>query len=339
MPSKPSVEAAQRHVTACPETLAVRPVASEGRLGYGRTRMERAPAVDAVIVSYNNESTLPACLAPLLDPVAVTAYVVDNASSDGSCAVASGLRVTLFPQDENRGFAAGCNVGWRAGTAPYVLFLNPDARLDSGSLESLRGVLEREPAVGIVGPRIVASDGSLDFSQRRFPRLRSTYAQALFVHRLLPSARWVDELVTDPAAYDRVGSPDWVSGACLLIRRELLERLDGWDEDFFMYCEDKDLCRRARDAGYDVRFDPFATCIHTGGVSAPRPQLLPVLATSRIRYAAKHEGRVRSFAYRVAIAIGALTHIVAARGGVATRRGHLSALRRVVALQRRAQPT
>jgi len=301
--------------------------------------MKPAPAVDAVVVSYNNESTLPACLAPLVDSGAVTAYVVDNASSDRSCAVASGLRVTLLPQDENRGFAAGCNIGWRAGSAPFVLFLNPDARLDVASLDALRDVLEQEPSVGIVGPRIVASDGSLDFSQRRFPQLRSTYAQALFVHRLLPNARWVDELVTDPAAYDQAGSPDWVSGACLLARRELLEQIEGWDEVFFMYCEDKDLCRRVRDAGYEVRFDPSARCVHVGGVSAPRPQLLPVLATSRIRYAAKHEGPVRSFAYRVGIAIGALTHIVAARGGGGTRRGHLTALRRVVALQRPAQPT
>lgn len=298
--------------------------------------MEGAPAVDAVVVSYNNESTLPTCLAPLLDSGCVTAYVVDNASSDGSCDAVSGLPVTLLPQAENRGFAVGCNVGWRAGSAPYVLFLNPDARMGSESLESLHDILEREPAVGIVGPRIVASDGSLDFSQRRFPRLRSTYAQALFVHRLLPNARWVDELVTDAAAYDEAGSPDWVSGACMLVRRDLLERLEGWDEVFFMYCEDKDLCRRARDAGYEVRFDPSATCLHVGGVSAPRPQLLPVLATSRIRYAAKHEGRLSSFAYRVGIALGALTHIVAARGGVATRRGHLTALWRVVALQRHA---
>src|SRR6266511_3110398 len=135
---------------------------------------------------------------------------------------------------------------------------------------------------GGVAPRIVHTDGTLDYSQRRFPRLRSTYAQALFLHRLFPRATWTDEVIREDEAYARRGSPDWVSGACMLMRRSVLEELNGLDEGFFMYCEDIDLCRRLRRAGYDLVFEPDARVLHEGGASAPRTSLLPVLASSRL---------------------------------------------------------
>ena len=99
----------------------------------------------------------------------------------------------------------------------------------------------------------IHDDGSLDFSQRLFPRLRSTYAQALFLHRVFPRATWTDELVRDEDAYARRGSPDWVSGACILVRRDALVELGGLDEGFFMYCEDIDLCRRLQVVGLRAR--------------------------------------------------------------------------------------
>ena len=102
----------------------------------------------------------------------------------------------------------GCNAGWRAGTGEYVLFLNPDARIDPAPLERLADVLDSDPAVGIVAPRILQPDGSLDYSQRRFPRLGSTYAHAFFLHRIFRGAL-DDELVQDARAYERPGSPEW----------------------------------------------------------------------------------------------------------------------------------
>jgi hypothetical protein len=111
-----------------------------------------------------------------------------------------------------------------------------------------------------------------------------------------------------------------------MVRRDLLEALGGFDEGFFMYCEDKDLCRRIRAAGYDVRFEPEAVARHEGGASAPRASLLPVLAESRVRYARKHSGRVTAAAERAGVGLGALTHMVVSKGGRAARSGHASAL-------------
>ena len=282
--------------------------------------------VDAVVVSYNSREHLRACVAPLTEIDGVRTFVVDNASSDGSVASIDDLRVTVLAQSENRGFGAGCNAGWRRGDSPYVLFLNPDASVDASSLQRLVEVLEREPDVGLAGPRILESDGSLAYSQRRFPRLRSTYARALFLHRIFPRASWADELVRDASAYETPASPDWVSGACMLVRRSVLEQVGGFDERFFLYCEDKDLCRRIRAAAYDVCYEPQATVRHRGGASAPRARLLPVLARSRVEYARKHCGGLRAVLERAGVALNELTHAVVSRGGREQRAGHLSAL-------------
>jgi GT2 family glycosyltransferase len=285
--------------------------------------------VDVVIVSYNSAESLRAAVTGVLNLAGVTVIVADNASRDDSLGVIADLDVVALPLEHNGGFAAGCNAGWRAGASDYVLLVNPDAEIDAAALEVLVDVLEREPGVGAVGPRIVGLDGSLEYSQRRFPRLISTFAQALFLHRFFPRAAWVDELVRDPAAYEAAGSPDWLSGACLLLRRSVLEALDGLDEGFFMYGEDVDLCKRVRDAGYDLRYDPSAVVVHEGGASAPRPTLFPVLAASRLRYARKHTPRAAPFV-RLGIALGELTHILLSSGGSAGRIGHARALQRVL---------
>ena len=283
------------------------------------------PLVDVVVVSYNSSAELPGCVEPLLAAPEAHVIVVDNASPDGSLAAVRELPVTAIQLSRNGGFATGVNAGWRAGSAPYVLILNPDARIDADSLRALVRTLE-EPHVGAVAPRIHHEDGSLDFSQRLFPRLRSTYAQALFLHRVFPRARWTDELVRDEDSYARRATPDWVSGACILVRRDALVELGGFDEAFFMYCEDIDLCRRLRSSGYELVFEPAASVVHLGGASAPRAALLPALAASRVRYARKHRGRIVAFLERVGVGLGAATHALVGRGGRATRAGHARAL-------------
>jgi N-acetylglucosaminyl-diphospho-decaprenol L-rhamnosyltransferase len=294
------------------------------------------PDVDVVVVSYNSAEELRSCVEPLAGLPDVNVMVVDSASTDDSVASVSDLPVTVEALKENRGFAHGCNAGARLGNAPYVLLLNPDARLDKPSLDRMVATAEADSALGAVAPRIQDVDGTLDWSQRRFPQLRSTFAQALFLHRFFPLAPWTDELVRDAAAYDRPASPEWASGACLLVRRTALERLGGLDEGFFLYCEDMDLCRRLRGQGLDIRYDPGAICIHEGGASAPRSSLLPVLAASRIRYARKHQPRHVALLERLGVVLGGLTHAVVTRGGRATRRGNLRAVAR--ALSPRPRP-
>jgi N-acetylglucosaminyl-diphospho-decaprenol L-rhamnosyltransferase len=282
--------------------------------------------VDVVVVSFNSRTHLRECLEPLAAEDDFHVFVVDNASQDASLEAIRDLPVTAIAQGQNHGFAHACNIGFREGHAPYVLFLNPDARIESSALRNLAHVLDADPRIAAVGPRILTDNGSLDFSQRRFPRATSTFAQAFFLHRLLPHAAWTDELVRQPSSYETRSTPDWLSGACLLVRRSLLEALGGWDDGFFLYCEDMDLCARIWAAGAEIAYEPSATAQHRGGASAPRPSLFPTLASSRIRYACKHRGRLGVATERVGIVVGSLTHAVAGRGGWPPRLGHVRSL-------------
>lgn len=283
-------------------------------------------AVDVVVVSYNSRAHLRACVAPLSSLAGCEVTVVDNASADGSLAAIADLPVRAMPRTTNGGFAVACNEGWRAGSAPSVLFLNPDATIDEGSLRALESVLEVDPAVAAVAPRIAHPDGTLARSLRRFPTPRSTFAQALFLHRLFPRSAWSGEVVADENAYEGPCSPEWVSGACLLVRRSALVELGGWDEGFFLYGEDVDLCRRLRDAGHELRFEPAARAVHHEGASSTSSSSLPLLAVARIRYASKHGGRRAAVLERLGVALWALTRVLVSRGGAGGRLGHLRAL-------------
>jgi N-acetylglucosaminyl-diphospho-decaprenol L-rhamnosyltransferase len=282
--------------------------------------------VDVVIVSYNSRDRLRACVERLCRNPDVHVIVVDNDSADGSLEVIADLPVDAVAQSTNLGFAHGVNVGWRRGRSPYVLLLNPDARIGGPAVAELVSVLESDRDAAIAAPRILHEDGTLDHSQRRFPRLRSTYAQAFFVHRLFPVATWTDEVVRDRRAYMRRTRPEWASGACLLVRRSTIEALQGLDERFFLYCEDKDLARRAQTLGQHVVYEPAAFAVHTGGASTPGGGLQPVLAASRIAYARKHRGTVAALLEQLGVGLGALSHLAVPFSGRARRRGYAAAL-------------
>ncbi|HEU0023999.1 MAG TPA: glycosyltransferase family 2 protein, partial [Thermoleophilaceae bacterium] len=225
-------------------------------------------AIDAVIVSYRSAATLRGCVARLAAMPDVNVTVVDNASPDDTLGTIADLRVDMVRSWRNGGFSYGCNLGATRGSAPFLLFLNPDARIDAPALHTLCETLDANPRAALVGPRIVEDADRLAWSQRRFPRQRSTFAQALFLHRVLPRAVWTDEVIRDPGLYTRPGTPEWVSGACMLVRRGAFEAVGGFDESFFLYCEDTDLCRRLWDAGHTVRFEPAARVVHVGGASS-----------------------------------------------------------------------
>jgi hypothetical protein len=288
-------------------------------------------SVDVAVVSYGSAGSLRACVEPLAGQPGIEVYVVDNASPDDAVERVADLPVHVIRAGRNGGFSFGCNLGAAAGSGDHVLFLNPDAVLSSADLASMVAVLEAEASVGLVGPRILGGEGDLLLSQRRLPRVRRTLAQALFLHRLAPDATWAGEEIRDPAAYDAPGEPGWLSGACLLVRRSAFEAIGGFDESFFLYCEDTDLCLRLRAAGYGIRYEPGATARHLEGSSAPRSELVAIHARSRLRYAVLHYRRPTALLERVAVGLWALTHAaVALPRRRAAGRGHVAALRVVL---------
>ena len=282
-------------------------------------------SVDVVVVSYNSRQHLRECVAGLAHDDDLHVIVVDNASSDDSLETVADLRVETSQLAQNRGFSAGCNAGARLGSAPYVLLLNPDARIDPEGIHVLLRRLASDSRVGLVAPKTTDLSGTLLYSRRRFPRLVSTYSRALFLHRLFPHAAAFDECLRDGTGYERRGEVEWVSGSCMLIRRSLLDELNGLDEGFFMYYEDTDLCRRVWDAGFTVEYDPSAVCAHVGGASAPRAALLPAMARSAARYASKHAPR-RALMFRLGLALEAAVRVVVSKPGTARGRGHARAV-------------
>lgn len=284
------------------------------------------PDVDVVIVTYNSARTVEACLGGLVNEPGLRVTVVDNASADATVEVLDRFPIELLPQRANIGFGAGCNIGWRHGRAPNVLFLNPDAVIDNASVRALVDVLERDESVGIVAPKFLYPDGRLALYLRRFPSLSSTFGRAFFLHKLFPRASRLEEVVGDERVYEKAGRHDWVPGACMLVRRTVLERLEGFDERYFMYCEDKDLCKRAAEIGLYVWYEPRGICVHESGASQPRSSLLPVLAASRLRYARLHESRPIAGLHRLGLVLESLTRLLLSRGGSAARAGHVRAL-------------
>ena len=296
------------------------------------------PAVDIVIVSYRSRGRLAGCVGPLIghDDIAVT--VVDNASPDNSLDAVAGLPVNSIALKQNFGFAYACNRGAESGEAASILFLNPDAHTYPEAVRAMERLLADDPSLGAVAPRIFGADHHLDFSQRRFPSAARTYARAVFLQRVFPRRAWSDEVIRDVSAYERTGFPDWVSGACILARRSAFEAVGGFDERFLMYSEDADLCRRLWDAGYRIRFAPKAIVTHEGGASGPRPDLLSLLAASRVRYAEKHHGTWGAQLERVGLVLESAVRVVVSRGGLSARAGHLRAIATLLGWREAALP-
>jgi GT2 family glycosyltransferase len=290
--------------------------------------MTREAIVHAVIVSYRSADTLRGCVEPLTTMPGVAVTVVDNDSPDNSVETIEDLGVDIVRSPRNGGFSYGCNLGAARARAPFLLFLNPDARIELDDLQALIAALEDDPKAGLVGPKVFEG-GELAYSIRRFPRNRSTFAQALFLHRLWPLAEWSDELVRDDGAYAQGGPVDWLSGACMLIRRDLFESLGGFDERFFLYCEDMDLCRRVWNSRHSVRYVSSAMVDHVGGASSGAGETQPILARSRVLYVRKHYPPISARVHAFGVALGEATHAVTAIQRPRSRRGHLAAVRAV----------
>jgi GT2 family glycosyltransferase len=293
-----------------------------------------APRLAVVVVSFEARETLLAGLGALRahSSFPLELVVVDNASTDASAEAvrARHPEALVIANAENAGFARACNQGWRASRAPIVLFLNPDAEVTPGAVETLARVLESRPAVGAAGARTRGSDGTIQVSTG--PDL--TPLAELRQRRLVlgVARRKVHALAEAEALHAREHEPAWVSGSCLVARRAALEAVGGFDERFFLYEEDADLCRRLREAGWRVVFTPEAEVKHHLGRSmskAPRRARLEY-HRSHLLYYGKHNGRLSRAALRILLAArAALAWLHANVSGDAPGRADAAALLRL----------
>lgn len=236
--------------------------------------------VSIVILNYNTCEHLRACLQALLDEGSTTlsngalqaeVFVVDNASSDGSAdmVAAEFPWVRLIRSPRNGGFAHGNNQALKLARGSAVLLLNPDALVPDGAIVRFVELLDSHPEAGIIGPKLVKEDGSMHLACRRsFPTPEIAFYRVSGLSRLFPNSprfgrynlTFVDEDVSIEV--------DAVCGACMLVRRDVLDTTGLLDERFFMYGEDIDWCLRAHKAGWTVRYEPSVVVTHLHGAAS-----------------------------------------------------------------------
>ncbi len=225
--------------------------------------------------------------------------VVDNASEDGTAAAlaAEFPWVRLLAAGENLGFTAGNNRGYAEAGGRFIYFLNPDTELlpagDEGQgLWALYAAVQADSSVGLAGPQLIYADGSVQSSRRRFPARLTGFVESTWLGRLWPGNPWARRLHMDDWHAPFAHNVDWVVGAAMLARREALEQVrpagqqGPFDEGFFMYSEELDLCRRLHQAGWRVRYVPGAQVRHHEGRSSEQVTAARHIHfnTSKVRY-------------------------------------------------------
>lgn len=226
--------------------------------------------VSAVVVNYNAGELLLACVRSLLAEDPAEVVVVDNGSHDGSVrALAAVPQVRVLETGRNRGYGGGANLGAGETGAPYLLVCNPDLVVTRGALATLVARLEADATLGVVGPMLRDSHGEVYPSGRDFPRLADAVGHA-FVGLFWGGNPWTRRYRHLGGDQHRSRRADWVSGAFMLLRRDAFAAVGGFDEAFFMYMEDVDLCWRLRRAGWGCAYEPAAEVHHEQGHSTSR---------------------------------------------------------------------
>lgn len=272
--------------------------------------MTSPPDLSVVVVNWNTRDLLKQCLHSVRETVGelnVESIVVDNASTDGSSAMVRREfpEVRLIENVENVGFARANNQALQISQGRLVLLLNSDTVVRAGALQAMCHFMDQHPEAGIVGAKLLNPDGSFQASYLDFPTILSevlllTKLYLLFYPPCFPSYSL--------ARSREIREADWVSGACLAIRRAALEQVGGLDEDYFMYSEEVDWCWRVKQAGWKIFYIPQAEVLHWGGQSMKR---IPVHKRARVYkgkvlFFRKHRGPGYAAAFRLILLLSTI---------------------------------
>ena len=256
--------------------------------------------LSVVILNWNAEDYLRACLRSIVAQThrhTMQIIVVDNLSLlDNSAQMVREEfgQFELLALDRNTGFAGGNNLGLARARGRYVLFLNPDTIVHENAFDALIEWMDAHPEVGACGPQIVNPDGTLQASCRAFPSLGAGFFRNTPLGRLWPNNPWTRGYLMEGFDHNRASAVDWLSGCALLIRRAAIKEIaiagKLWDEDFFMYCEDVDVCYRLKAHGWPRFYAPIATITHRIGASSDWAQgaMIRRFHASMLRFAFKH---------------------------------------------------
>jgi GT2 family glycosyltransferase len=272
---------------------------------------EQRPDLTICIVNWNVRDDLRQCLLSLranLDAGTVTAQivVVDNASADDSVAMlrAEFPEAELVLNSDNRGFAGANAQAFAVARGRYVLMLNPDTIMPLGGLQTLVCFGDAHPEAGAIGPKLLNRDGSLQHSCRRFPTITAALFRNTVLGRLFPHTRAAEVYLMADFDHAHEAQVDWVSGACMMLRKEALDQIGGVDTGFFWGSEDVDLCWRLHKAGWDVVYSPEPAVMHIIGRSTDMVPVATVVRTHRSMYRLYSKHLAHNFISRSLVWLG-----------------------------------
>ena len=273
--------------------------------------------ISIVIVSWNTKQILAECLDSLLptfnrlnnDAKAVEVIVVDNASSDGTISLLKDSYdwVTLVDTGENLGFPGGNNHGFTLSTGEYILLLNPDTVVHGKAIEDLIEFLDTNPKVGAVGSRLLNTDGSLQESCYPRPTIGRELWRLFHLDKLKPLGVYD----MDSWSLEAPREVDVLMGACILVRSPIIHKIGGMDEEYFMYSEEVDLCRRIQLDGWHIYWLPKAEITHYGGQSTNlvKTEMFLRLYESKLLYFNKNHGRTAAMLYKVILYLASIPRL------------------------------
>jgi GT2 family glycosyltransferase len=267
--------------------------------------------ISIIIVNYNGSGFIEDCLESIGErlageenPVSYEVIIMDNASSDGSpeylkkfCSQKEDFR--LIENNRNIGFGAASNKGAKQAKGDFLLFLNPDCRILESGMNNVLHLYREKKDAGALGVKILNSDGSLQFSCRAFPTLARQFYESFFCYRIFRSSRMFGSYFMTWWDHSTIRAVDWLSGSFILIKKKVFEDLNGFDEDYFMYSEDTDLCLRLVREGYKNYYYPGYIVEHAdaGIASRDKAQRIAEIWKSHRLYFRKNHTKVHSLIF------------------------------------------
>jgi GT2 family glycosyltransferase len=290
---------------------------------------DHTPTVSVVIVSWNAKQYLAQCLRTLTERVcrySMEVLVVDNDSTDGSPAFveSSFPNIRLIRNSSNLGFAMANNIGIRKASGKYICLVNSDVEVFDECITRLVDYCDTHPEVGMVGPRIVGSDGKLQRSCRGFPGVWNMFCRAFALDVIFPKAKLFGGYLLHYWNHDTTAPVDILSGCFLLVRRESLLKVGLLDEEYFMYGEDMDWCKRFWTNGWRVVFVPAGEALHYGGASSANAPVRFFIEKQRadLQYWKKHHRWLARQCYFVIACLHHVLRVVGYAWASWTRRRH-----------------
>jgi len=221
--------------------------------------------ISAIIINYNTPAMTEEAVASLVNFAGGFNYeiiLIDNNSTDKVFSrTLEGRPIKFIQNTENVGFAKAVNQGLKAASGDYILLLNSDALVEKDTIGRLLEYLENNHRAGIIGPKFIYPNGENQVSSGRFPNLWREFVRLSMLHRILPFGAYNKDFAT-------IKSVDWVSGGCMLIKREVIKQIGDFDEDYFFSAEDMDFCRRAKERGWQAIYYPAVKIIHHYAMSS-----------------------------------------------------------------------